>query len=218
MIQPLTPNSTPNSPTQSVSQCFICKKVFKSKRGLMLHEAAIRKYNTYHDDFYLLPEKFVDDFKKTLVFLIHRQLPNHFKKIGMKSFTVACAESQFFATFNGHIHYYSKKTRYYKCIFGGIDASTKLTQIFGDENWGTKFYCKNETTLVVTNLDDIDSEEESPLMLKRKLAVKSPKKSRYKRGEIVFEWRSKQEKDAEDNKCEGGFLYAHFWITKRRIL
>ncbi|RIA85150.1 hypothetical protein C1645_831217 [Glomus cerebriforme] len=99
MIQPLTPNSTPNSPIrQSISRCFTCKKIFKSKRG--------------------------------------------------------------------------------------IDASTKLTQIFGDENWGTKFYCNNETTLVVTNLDDTDSEEESP----------------YKRGEIVFEWRSKQEKDAEDLK------------------
>lgn len=97
------------------------------------------------------------------------------------------------------------------------NASTKLAEIFNDENWGTKFYPRNECTLVLTNLNDID-DEKSPLVLKRKLAIKSPKKLRYRRGEVVIEWKPKQKKDAEGNKCEGGFLIMHFWVTKMRIL
>ncbi len=77
-------------------------------------------------DFYKLLKKFVNEFKKTLVFLIHRQLPYHFTKIGLNAITVAYTESQFFATFDGHIHHYSNKTHIYKCIFEGPDASSKL--------------------------------------------------------------------------------------------
>ncbi|RIA99460.1 hypothetical protein C1645_811495 [Glomus cerebriforme] len=81
-------------------------------------------------------------------------------------------------------------TRFYKCIFGGENASTKLAQIFNDENWETKFYRGNEY---------------------------HQKKLRYKRSEVVVEWKPKQEKDAEGNKCEGGFLYAHFGLQKEGL-
>jgi hypothetical protein len=215
-IQISTPSTSPIQPTTFFVQCITCKKTFKSKRGLIQHETFVRKYNITHDNLYELPEEFINDFKKTLIFLIHHQLPNHFTKIGKKSLTVACTESQFFSTFNGYIHYYSKKTRFYKCIFGGEDASTKLAQIFNDENWGIKFYHGNECTLVLTKLDNMD-EEENPLALKRKLIIKSSKKPKYKRGEIIVEWKPKKEKDVKGNECEGGFLHMHFWIAKRRI-
>jgi hypothetical protein len=212
---------TPISPTHLTAnflQCSICKKIFKSKRGLSQHQAIIRRYNLSHEGFYKLPKKFINEFKKTLVFLVHRQLPCHYTKMGLKAITVACTKSQFFATFNGHIHHYSNKTCIYKCIFGGPDASSKLAQIFNNTNWGTKFYHGNEETSVLTNLDDMNIEEESPLDRKRKSAVYTQKKSRYKRGEVVIEWKPRQEKDIKGNKCEGGFLYMHFWITKRRII
>ncbi|CAB4445068.1 unnamed protein product [Rhizophagus irregularis] len=176
---------TPISPITEVFQCLICKKIFKSKRGLSQHDAIIRRYNIFRKDFYKLPKKFINEFKKTLVLLIHRQLPCHFTKIGLKSVTVACTESQFFATFGGYIHYFSNKTHVYKCIFGGPDSSNM---------------------------------EENPLDRKRKYAINSQKKSRYKRGEVVIEWKPRLEKDAKDNKCEGGFLHVHFWITKKRII
>ncbi len=218
ITQTSTPPISPIQPTTSISQCLICKKKFKTKRGLTRHEIFIRKYNIRHDNFYELPEEFIKDFKKTLVFLIHRQLSKHFTKVGKKSLMVACTESQFFSAFHGYIHYYSKKTRFYKCIFWGEDASAKLAQVFNDENWGTKFYHRNESTVVVTNLGDVDVEEENPLTLKRKLMFKSPKKSRYRRGEVIVEWKPKREKDVAGNECEGGFLYMHFWITKKRIM
>ena len=163
--------------------------------------------------FYKLPKKFINEFKKTLVFLIHRQLSCHFTKTGLKAVTVACTESQFFAIFGGHIHHYSNKTHIYKCIFGGPDASSKLVQIFNNTNWGTKFYHGNEMTLAVTNLDE--NVEENPLDQKRKLLAQ--KKLRYKRGEVIIEWKPQKVKDIKGNICECEFLCIHFWITKRRI-
>lgn len=200
----------------TISQCLICGKVFKSKRGLSQHNAIIRKYNTFRNNLYKLSKAFINDFKKTLVFLIHCQLPCHFMKIGMKSVTVACTESQFFAIFSGYIHYYSSKTKVYKCIFRGADTSSKLAQIFNNENWGTKFYGGDEVTLVLTNLEK-EAEEENPLDKKRKLLIHSSRtRRRYKRGEVIVEWKPKYKKDIKGNKYEGGFLYIHFWITKRR--
>jgi hypothetical protein len=163
---------------------------------------------------YKLPRKFINEFKKTLVLLIHRQLPCHFTKTGLKAVAVACTESQFYATFGGHIHHFSNKSRVYKCIFRGSDT---LAQIFNNTNWGKKCYNGNEITSVVTNLDDVGMEE-NPLDKKRKFAIHSQKKSRYKRGEVIIEWKPRQEKDAKGNKCEGGFLHIHFWITKSRII
>ncbi|GET62293.1 uncharacterized protein OCT59_007647 [Rhizophagus irregularis] len=149
-ILPPTPIS-PISFTEDILQCFICKKTFKSKRGLSQHKAIIRQYNSSRVGFYKLPKNFISEFKKTLVFLIHRQLPCHFTKIGLKAVTVACTEMHLW----------------------GPDASSKLAQVFGDTNWGTKFYHGNEVTSVVTNLDDIDTEEENPLDRKRKFKIYS---------------------------------------------
>jgi len=121
-------------PDATIRHCLVCGKVFKLRRGLAQHKAIIRKYNAIQGDFYKLPEAFIKEFKKTLVFLIHRQLPCHFTKIGMKVVTVACTQSQFFATFTGYIHHYSNKTRIYKCIFRGSNAWATLAQIFDNVN------------------------------------------------------------------------------------
>lgn len=206
------------NPTTAISQCLICGKIFNTKRGLSQHNAIVRKYNTFRGNLYKLSKAFINDFKKTLVFLIHCQLPCHFMKIGMKAVTVACTESQFFATFGGYIHHYSNKTQIYKCIFRGPDTSYKLAQILNNQNWGIKFYGGDEVTLVITNLEE-EIEEENPLDKKRKLLIHSSRirRSRYKRGEVIIEWKPKRKKDIKGNKYEGGFLYMHFWITKRRV-
>jgi len=201
---PPTPTSPANF-TANILQCSIYKKTFKSKRGLSQHEAIIRRYNSSRVGLYKLPKKFVEEFKKTLVYLIHCQLPCHFTKIGLKAVTVACTESQFLVTFSGNIHHYSNKTRVYKCIFGGPNASSRLTQVFGNTNWGTAFYHRNEVTSVVTNLDDIDTEEENPLDRKRKFKIHSQKSPRYKRGEVIIEWKPRQKKDVNGNKYEVDF-------------
>lgn len=65
---------------------------------------------------------------------------------------------------------------------------------------------------MVTDIDDVDTEV-NPLDKKRKL-IHSRRKLRYKRGEVIIEWKPRREKDAKDNKYEGGFLYIHFWIIE----
>ena len=206
-IQPI---SSMNLAT-TISQCSVCEKIFNSKRGLSQHNAIVRKYNTFRRNLYKLSKAFINEFKKTLVFLIHCQLPCHFMKIGMKAVTVTCTESQFFAVFGGYIHHYSNKKQIYKCIFRGPDTLSKLAKIFNNENWGTKFYGGGEVTSVITNL-----EEENPLDRKRKLLSRI-RRLKYKRGEVIIEWKPKYKKDMKGNKYEGGFLYMHFWITKRRV-
>ncbi|POG61093.1 hypothetical protein GLOIN_2v1787008 [Rhizophagus irregularis DAOM 181602=DAOM 197198] len=52
-------------------------------------------------------------------------------------------------------------------------------------------------TSVVTNIDDVDTEV-NPLDKKRKL-IHSRRKLRYKRGEVIIEWKPRREKDAKDN-------------------
>jgi uncharacterized C2H2 Zn-finger protein len=83
----------PILPTNPIEQCPTCKKLFKTKRGLKQYEAIVRRYNSFHVRLYKLPKKFIEEFKKTLVLLIHRQLPCHFSKLRLKTFTVACTES-----------------------------------------------------------------------------------------------------------------------------
>jgi hypothetical protein len=69
------------APIQSSPQCFVCKKIFKFKWDLAHHEAIVRKYNIFHNNFYKLPANFINEFKKTLVFLIHCQLPIYYTKL-----------------------------------------------------------------------------------------------------------------------------------------
>ncbi|PKC53198.1 hypothetical protein RhiirA1_479797 [Rhizophagus irregularis] len=66
----------------------------------------------------------------------------------------------------------------------------------------------NSLTSVVTDIDDVDTE----------VNPHSRRKLRYKRGEVIIEWKPRREKDAKDNKYEGGFLYIHFWIMKSRTI
>ena len=63
--------SLPSTPLTSTTDYSICKKKFKSKRGLSQHEAVLRRYNSFHTGRYKLPRKFINEFKKTLVFLIY---------------------------------------------------------------------------------------------------------------------------------------------------
>ena len=42
-------------------------------------------------------------------------------------------------------------------------------------------------------------------------------KIKYKRDEVIIEWKPKYKKDMKGNKYEGRFLYMHFWIIKKRV-
>jgi hypothetical protein len=83
-ILPLTPISPTNLSSVDTFQCSVCKKGFKTRKGLNQHKAIMRRYNIFRKDLYK-PKKFINEFKKILVFQIHRQLPCHFTKTGLRA-------------------------------------------------------------------------------------------------------------------------------------
>ena len=109
--------STPlTTPSTSEFFCSICQKSFKKQSGLSRHLSIAKKYNIPRDDLDSLSDENNKNFKNILVYLIHRKLPNGFKKGGRQLVSLTCTEHQFFDVFKGHIHHRSNKN-VYKCIF-----------------------------------------------------------------------------------------------------
>jgi hypothetical protein len=96
--------------------------------------------------------------------------------------SIPCSESQFHAIFENHIHFYSKKSGVYKCWFRGKEGEEKLNQIFGNTDWGIKYYNQNQMTFVVLTDNHIlhQKTETNPLALatiKKASSAVKPKKS-----------------------------------------
>jgi hypothetical protein len=109
-------SSNINIPCNSEFFCSACRKSFKKSSGLSRHLAIVNKYNIPRNDLDSLSETNNKKFKNILVYLIHRKLPNGFRKGGRQLVLLACTEHQFFDIFKGYIHYRSNKN-VYKCIF-----------------------------------------------------------------------------------------------------
>ncbi|GES88524.1 hypothetical protein GLOIN_2v1783866 [Rhizophagus clarus] len=56
------------------TECFVCKKNFKSIRGFFQHKSIIRKYNKIPEGQEKIPSFLINKFKETIVYLIHRRL------------------------------------------------------------------------------------------------------------------------------------------------
>ena len=104
------------TPCISEFTCSVCQKSFKKSSKLSRHLAIVNKYNISRNDLDSLSETNNKNFKNILVYLIHRKLPNGFKKGGHQLVSLTCTEHQFFDVFKGHIHYRSNKN-IYKCVF-----------------------------------------------------------------------------------------------------
>ena len=101
---PFVPSTTPCT---SEFSCPVCQKNFKKSSRLSRHLTIVNKYNISRNDLDSLSETNNKKFKHILVYLIHRKLPNGFKKGGRQLVTLACTEHQFFDVFKGYIHYYN---------------------------------------------------------------------------------------------------------------
>ncbi|RHZ81847.1 hypothetical protein Glove_117g70 [Diversispora epigaea] len=50
--------------------------------------------------------------------------------------------------FKGYIHHYNYRSSNYKCFFQGPDAYTQIADLFGNPNWGRKFFDNNQQTFI----------------------------------------------------------------------
>ncbi|GES74328.1 hypothetical protein GLOIN_2v1874593 [Rhizophagus clarus] len=134
--------------------------------------------------------------------------------------SIPCSESQFHAIFKNHIHFYFKKSGVYKCWFRGKEGEEKLNQIFGNTDWGVKYYNQNQMTFVVLTDNYMSRQAETnPLALatiQKANSTLKPKKSfsKYKHEEVVIEWKRKRDKDAMGNIFSAGFIYFHFFTKQ----
>jgi len=220
----LSPPNTPSLTNTSEHKCNVCQKLFKSNAGLARHNSVIQKYNILRKGLPVVPKNITKLFKNDLIYFIHRRLPNGLKNSGKKIVSVPCSESQFYAIFKNHIHYYSKKSGVCRCWFRGKEGGEKLNKIFGRTDWGIKNYDQNQKTYVVL-IDNYNSlhqkAEVNPLALataKKATMIKSKKSlTKCQYGDVTVEWKCRRDKEANGNICSAGFVYFHFYTRQAHI-
>ncbi|GBB84591.1 hypothetical protein RclHR1_11160007 [Rhizophagus clarus] len=196
------------------TKCRVCEKHFNSSRGLTRHMNMIRKYNEIPKGQEKIPEFLINKFKEDIVYLIHQRLGKNSRNTGLQSISMACPVSLYKVIFRSYIHYHTKKTGAFKCIFRGTTGYQELTSIFNNPNWGVKCHTQKQQTYV--QLGPLCSKlQENPLLkLRKQLALntrKNSRRSKYPYGEVIIEWKRKTDIDAKGNVCCGGFLYIHFF-------
>lgn len=193
----------------------------------MQHTRIVQRYNQ-RQDLDKLPANIISEFKEILVAEIHKKLVLNFKSMGKKLVSIPCPESLFFSIFSGHIHYYSKTRRNYKCIFRGDGAYQILGEILNSDQWGKRVYSQNQETYVVClepapwnpNLYDQSEEEIDPLeqlIIQQRSLIKKYKRTRrpkFLRGEILIEWKKRISKEINENICTAGYVYFNFYISQ----
>ncbi|CAG8843905.1 2633_t:CDS:2, partial [Gigaspora margarita] len=131
--------------------CTLCtRKSFKNKRGLIRHKRySHNTYNIPRANLISLHKEAINEFKRTIVYLIQRQLSNHSSLVGSRCITIPCLESQFVGVFGNYITQYAPTQQIYECVFMGEYAYETLRSIFGDNNWGIHYYTGNQQTAVI---------------------------------------------------------------------
>lgn len=226
----ITNNNLPNTPLLpspliiiNNNQCTICKKYFKSSRGFSRHMSIIQKYNEIPFDQEKVPDFLINKFKEDIIYLIHTRLSKNSKNTSLQVISMACPVSLYKLIFKGYIHYYKKRTGTLRCIFRGPAGYQELTSIFNNPNWGVKYYPHNQQTFVQLSSSSYSQLQENPLfkLRQQKSAIATKKnfhKSRYPYGEVVIEWKQKKDIDAKGNVCQGGFIYIHFFVSRKMFV
>ncbi|CAG8645923.1 13580_t:CDS:2 [Dentiscutata erythropus] len=105
----------------------------ESLKGLYQYETLKHyDYKIPLSDIPYLPPNAIQQFHKTLIFFIKKQLPLHFKKTGKQTIKIPYSESQFIGVFGPWIQCYSPCKRKYTCSFKGQDADATMGMILQD--------------------------------------------------------------------------------------
>ncbi|RIB07707.1 hypothetical protein C2G38_2213621 [Gigaspora rosea] len=185
-------NITSSSTLQQCFMCEVCRKMFRTERGLNRHKKVVQKYNIRRDGLYTLPLEAIKQFKTYLIYIIRSKLKEHFKQSGKQTLSFPCLESLFFGVFEGYIHYFNCKNCSYKCFFQGPDAYSQLANILNNQDWGRKFFDDDHQTFAL--LFDAQAE-------KREQYKKKPRLPK-----LTIEWKLKSQKDAKNNQALAGYI------------
>lgn len=212
----LTPPPSPPIPTPTSYECKICKASYKSKSGLTRHETIVRKYNIQREGLYTLPPEAINEFKAQLIHVIQGKLKGHYSQSGKQTISLPCLESLFFGVFEGYIHHYNYQTGSYKCFFQGPDAYMQIANLFGNLNWGRKFFDNNQQTFVVLfdAQAEVDADQESPYDQYGNRIPKNRLK-KFNLPKLIIEWKYKKGKeDAKRNRTSAGYINLRFYAQQ----
>ena len=134
--------------------------------------------------------------------------------MGKQTISLPCLESLFFGVFEGYIHHYNYQTGSYKCFFQGPDAYIQVSNLFGNSNWGRKFFDNNhQQTFVVlfdaqaeadANQENIYDQYGSQILKNRLKKFNLPK--------LTIEWKYKKgREDAKRNQTSAGYINLRFY-------
>ncbi|RHZ51709.1 hypothetical protein Glove_475g25 [Diversispora epigaea] len=211
----LTQPQSPTTPQKH--ECAICKVSYKTKLGLTRHKNIVQKYNV-QERLYTLPSEAISDFKAHLVYIIQSKLKGHFFQSGRQTISFPCLESLFFGVFKGYIHHYNYRSGNYKCLFQGPDAYTQVSNLFGNSNWGRKFFDNNQQTYII--LFDARAEVEGNQEdIFDSYGKKIPKNrlKKFKLPKLIVEWKYRRTNDAKDNETSADYRYKYRFIKYIRF-
>ncbi|CAB5096873.1 unnamed protein product [Rhizophagus irregularis] len=81
------------------------------------------------------------------------------------------------------------------------------------KEWAVKFYEQQQRTYIVLCDDaNIGSDDENPILRATKKC-----KSKYKRGQLVVEWKQQKNIDFNGNLTQAGHIYFHFFNSQAMI-
>ncbi|UZO09457.1 uncharacterized protein OCT59_029680 [Rhizophagus irregularis] len=176
--------------------CKVCLRSFHSERGLLLHRKTISKYNRLTEHIDMLLSQTIKEFQEIFVYYIHKKLSKNHTKAGRQTVSFPCTKSQFFSIFRGFIHSFQAKR-------------VLLDQSNGSRNFSAEH-------------NRVKTSETNPLVVlanQRAFGKKNIKrKSRYKRGEVIIEWRERKDHEINDNFCYAGHITMNFYISQIRSL
>ncbi|GES86271.1 hypothetical protein GLOIN_2v1719991 [Rhizophagus clarus] len=107
-----------------------------------------------------------------------------------------------FWSFEGYIHHYNYRSGSYKCFFQGSDAYTKISNLFGNPNWGCKFFENDQQTFIVLfdAQAEIEANQEDVYQNGKRIPKNQLKK--FNLLKLTIEWKCKKSEDAKNNKTK----------------
>ncbi|KAF0337775.1 zinc finger bed domain-containing protein ricesleeper 2-like [Gigaspora margarita] len=195
--------------------CSICKvKRYLTIRGLTRHENATHKnYNIIRPGISQLPADHIAEFKRMLVHAIQKQLPLHFSRSGKQLVKFPYTESQFVGVFGRYITRFSPAKSSYYCIFKGENADNILSEIFEDQQWGTRFYDSGQCAYVILYIENLNQQQLS-LQQKENSQTESSLKKQPIQPEMHIQWYTESLSDTKGHSTSSGYISMIFRIDR----